>query len=392
MKKLLLTTLLITIYSTKTFSQVGIGTTNPSASSALDIKSTNSGLLIPRVSLASTTDVLTIASPATSLLVYNTATVSDVVPGFYYWDTKWNLFQDSKTTTDWKVSGNAISTGNFLGTTNNEDLLFKVNNNNAARFDKYNSVALGFGSNVTPGIIRASVLGYGSSVSSPQSIALGNEVRVSGQFATAVGYQAQTSQDYAVILGSTNANSKIGIGTYSPDERLHVVGSIKMVDGNQAHGNILRSDANGKARWETITDLNNSLNNIDKKYGELFRTSNATLSSSNEIPFGSNGPNNDVILSSTNIKVSVAGDYQVTYTINFSRNSNNGDHSFYLRKNSTKITGSTILETAYNAERNSNTKTKLVTLAAGDTVSVYYEAGDSITLFEGTSLQLELIK
>lgn len=392
MKKFLLTTLLITIYSTKIHSQVGIGTTNPSASSALDINSTNSGLLIPRIGLTSTTDVQTIPNPATSLLVYNTATISDIVPGFYYWDTKWNSLQDSKTATEWKVTGNAITAGNFLGTTNNQDLIFKVNNNNAARFDKYNSVALGFGSNVTPGITRASVLGYGSSVSSPQSIALGNEVRVSGQYATAIGYQAETSKDYAIILGSTNTNSKIGIGTYSPDERLHVVGSIKMVDGNQANGNILRSDANGKASWETIDDLIDRLDTEQKKYGELFRTSNANLTSGNDITFGSNGPASGVILSSTNIKVTTDGDYKVTYTVNFSRNSNNGNHTFHLRKNNNKIPGSSIFETAYNAEQNSTTKTKLINLTAGETISIYYEAGDSITLYEGTALQVELIK
>jgi uncharacterized protein (TIGR02145 family) len=40
--------------------------------------------LIPNVTLTGTTDATTIASPATSLLVYNTATVSDVIPGYYY--------------------------------------------------------------------------------------------------------------------------------------------------------------------------------------------------------------------------------------------------------------------------------------------------------------------
>ncbi len=392
MKKLLLTTLIIAANSTSTFSQVGIGTTNPSSSSALDINSSNSGLLIPRVSLTSTTDVVTIPSPATSLLVYNTATVSDVVPGFYFWDAKWNSLQDSKTSGDWKVTGNAITAGNFLGTTNSQDLLFKVNNSNAARFDNFNSVALGFGSNVTPGIIRASVLGYGSSVSSQQSIALGNEVRVSGRYATAIGYQAQTSQDYAVILGSTNANSKIGIGTASPDERLHVVGSIKMVDGNQANGNVLKSDANGKASWETIDDLVHRIDNAKEKYGEVFRTTNAALSSSSEVTYGSNGPSSGVVLSSTNIKASIAGDYKVTYTVNFSRGTGNGNHSFYLRKNGTKIPGSSSFVSLSNSDQSTLTKTKFVTLAADDTVSVYYDSGDSITLLEGTSLQVELIK
>lgn len=45
------------------------------------------GLLLPRVALTGTTDAATISgAEAASLLVYNTATVSDVTPGFYYWN------------------------------------------------------------------------------------------------------------------------------------------------------------------------------------------------------------------------------------------------------------------------------------------------------------------
>ncbi len=63
---------------------------NPDASSILDVSSANKGMLIPRVALTGTTDNTTISSPTSSLLVYNTATVSDVIPGFYYRDgAKW---------------------------------------------------------------------------------------------------------------------------------------------------------------------------------------------------------------------------------------------------------------------------------------------------------------
>lgn len=72
---------------------VGINDDNssPNASAMLDVHSTSKGLLIPRISLTSTTDVETIPTPATSLLVYNTATNGDVTPGYYYWNgsTNW---------------------------------------------------------------------------------------------------------------------------------------------------------------------------------------------------------------------------------------------------------------------------------------------------------------
>src|SRR4051812_18434319 len=57
--------------------QVGIGTTTPNASAALDITSTTRGLLIPRMTTAQRNAIV---SPANSLLIYQT----DGVPGYYY--------------------------------------------------------------------------------------------------------------------------------------------------------------------------------------------------------------------------------------------------------------------------------------------------------------------
>ena len=74
--------------------QVGIGTNSPNASAQLEISSSSKGFLPPRVTLTGTADATTIASPATGLLVYNTATAgtapANVTPGIYYYDgAKW---------------------------------------------------------------------------------------------------------------------------------------------------------------------------------------------------------------------------------------------------------------------------------------------------------------
>lgn len=73
------------LYPTTISDNLGIGTSTPDSSARLDVVSTNSGLLIPRVSLTSSTDTTTISSPATSLLVYNTGTGGLSPAGFYYW-------------------------------------------------------------------------------------------------------------------------------------------------------------------------------------------------------------------------------------------------------------------------------------------------------------------
>jgi hypothetical protein len=74
--------------------QTGIGTTTPSPSAKLEVASTNQGFLPPRIALTATNATSPVTSPATGLLIYNTATSgttpNNVVPGYYYWNgTAW---------------------------------------------------------------------------------------------------------------------------------------------------------------------------------------------------------------------------------------------------------------------------------------------------------------
>src|SRR5579859_532434 len=64
----------------------------PNSSAGADVDFTNKGMLIPRVSLSSTTDVSTIPTPATYLSVYNTnaSMTNGNGAGMYYWNgSKW---------------------------------------------------------------------------------------------------------------------------------------------------------------------------------------------------------------------------------------------------------------------------------------------------------------
>lgn len=79
--------------------QTGIGTSLPNPSAKLDVYATNKGFLPPRIALLGKTDVTTISSPATGLIIYNTATAgttpNNVTPGYFYWDgSKWNGLVD----------------------------------------------------------------------------------------------------------------------------------------------------------------------------------------------------------------------------------------------------------------------------------------------------------
>jgi hypothetical protein len=79
---------------------VGIGTTNPNSSAALDIQSSTKGVLIPRLTTAQRN---LISSPATGLLVYDNTTNS-------FWfksSNNWVELVDTMNT-NWKKNGNNI--------------------------------------------------------------------------------------------------------------------------------------------------------------------------------------------------------------------------------------------------------------------------------------------
>jgi len=119
---------------------VGIGTANPDPSARLHIEDNARGLLIPRVALTGTNDVTTIPNPATSLLVYNPnpagTGATAVTPGFYYWDgSQWVRLASGGNA--WLLTGNAGTDPavNFLGTTDNQPLCIRVNNQETFRFN-----------------------------------------------------------------------------------------------------------------------------------------------------------------------------------------------------------------------------------------------------------------
>lgn len=59
-----------------------------------------------------------------------------------------------------------------------------------------------------------------------------------------------------IITYSLNAQTgNVGIGTNSPDTTLHVVGNIKIEDGNQATSKVLTSDENGVASWQNLVEV-----------------------------------------------------------------------------------------------------------------------------------------
>ncbi len=234
MKNLTLSLILLTT-TIATAQNVGINNTTPHSSAILDIAATNKGLLIPRLPLTSVLDVTTIPAPLTSLMVYNTATAgiapNDVKPGYYYYNgTKWvGIGGDA-----WMLTGNAgtSSATDFIGTTDNQDLVFKHNNIHAGLLNA-DSGATSFGVNALVNKNSASAnsaFGAGAmlrNTTGPANTAMGYATlqnNTIGLGNTGIGYEAlysnvsgnyNTALGYYARFGGVTGNANTAVGTYS---------------------------------------------------------------------------------------------------------------------------------------------------------------------------------
>lgn len=105
-------------FSLTAFAQVGIGVSSPDASAMLEVKSTNLGVLVPRMSEAQKD---AISSPATGLLIFqNNNTI-----GFYYYNgSSWIQLSDLNSSTDATSSAKGVIqlSGVLSGTASSPDL------------------------------------------------------------------------------------------------------------------------------------------------------------------------------------------------------------------------------------------------------------------------------
>jgi hypothetical protein len=138
--------------SKETSAQVKVSATSsaPNPDAMLEIEATNKGLLLPRLSLVSTTSPAPLSNFVKGMMVYDTATINDITPGVYYCDgIKWIKSNAgataTTTTTNWSLLGNAGTTAgtNFLGTIDNKDVVFKTNSFERVRITKDGWIGIG---------------------------------------------------------------------------------------------------------------------------------------------------------------------------------------------------------------------------------------------------------
>ncbi|MBL0356939.1 MAG: tail fiber domain-containing protein [Chitinophagaceae bacterium] len=207
MKKLLVLSYFSFLISYSLFSQnVGIGTNAPNASAQLDITSTNKGVLVPRLTNA---QMIAITSPANGLLVYNT----DSACFAYRNATAWVFLKGNATASnDWSTKGNAgtDTSKNFIGTTDNTNLIFKRNNersglitlsNTSWGYKALQATLTNSNSNTAIGANALQLNNSGNENTATGAYALSSNISGIGNIA--IGYQAL----YSNAIGSYNTAS-----------------------------------------------------------------------------------------------------------------------------------------------------------------------------------------
>ena len=256
---ILISMVLLTVASS--YAQVSITTdgSNPDASAMLDVKSTNSGMLVPRMT-ATQRDA--ISNPATGLMVY----VTDDNNFYYFNGTSWTQFNGGSDG-DWSVNGNdmySTVSGNVgIGTTSPDQKLDVIGN--AGIFgDASDAEGIKLQTTYSDGNTSSRIL-----FSENNNDAWGFSWLYAGSTNPTIGGTAFTLpgntfyllNHYNSVAGnvalSVQRNSgNVGIGTNNPTEKLHIEGSIRIVDGNQGNGKILISDADGTAGWADVSTIN----------------------------------------------------------------------------------------------------------------------------------------
>lgn len=214
---------------------VGINSTGtlPNGSALLDVDaapSNDKGVLIPRIALTATNNNSPVGvGVATSLLVYNTATVNDVFPGFYYWNgTQWVRFINAGNSSggDWALLGNAGTNPsvNFLGTTDNQDLVFRTNNTEWVRIATNGFVGVGTSNPLQKLHLSGTSLNLRLENTSANTFDLNST--------NAGDFRLINSSNVTIPFTVLGTNDFVGIGTTIPSERLEINGNTLLNDGN----------------------------------------------------------------------------------------------------------------------------------------------------------------
>jgi hypothetical protein len=243
------------------------------ASAILDVKSTGKGLLIPRMT---TVQRNAIAAPANGLMVYDTDAGS-----FYYFNGSAWAAVGSGGTAGWLLTGNSGTNPavNFIGTTDAQPLVFKVNNSEAGRISgttgntslghlSLASITTGF-NNTATGVqaLRFNTSGSGNTAMGTEAL----RSNTSGEVNTAVGGGA--------LFSNTTGSGNTAMGKEAL--RANTTGDINTATGTGALQNntigYQNTATGGGALFSNTTGFNNTAIGNSALYYNTTGSENAAM-------------------------------------------------------------------------------------------------------------------
>lgn len=211
----------------------------------------------------------------------------------------------AQTATPWNPGGNAISNGQFLGTTNNEPLIMKTNGVEHLRIKTNGNIQINAFQNMGRGLVYANNNGVLNFTAFPNDT---NQVFAgSGNFKSIAALSGWTRTGN-VLYNAPGVN--VGVGTSNPQYALEVVGSAFFHGTISAQGVILTNKLMADTmKAGSMFTLNNSMHMSAGPISQIY-TSNG------ELRFQSNTGNsyNTIFSAGTNGRVGI-GTFNPAYKL-----------------------------------------------------------------------------
>jgi hypothetical protein len=300
---------------------VGIGTTKPDQSAALDISSSNKGLLMPRMSLQQRSSI---QNPAQGLVIYQT----DFLSGFYFYDGK-----------EWKGMASANSTASTEATNGTVNFVAKFTGvstvDNSQIFDNGTNVGIGTTTPLQKLDVRGNIaiangyIGGGKDFGNPGN----SNNAILELYNPALGHSILNNEAYGIDLktnttsrlfisnnGMVNITNRLGIGTATPNAELEVNGIARF---NSTYGFSIGSDPNRRRihayssgqsfRFLSPTNAYEGIGvssaAIGTNYTDAFTAPTNGLIVEGNVGIGTSNPTSKLYITNGNVKINTTTGY-----------------------------------------------------------------------------------